>query len=82
MNVVVLLRSPVRKLPLVGSVPLQPLDAVQLVALVELQDRVAWPPFLTVLGLAENWVIVTGAALTVTLVDCIAVPPVPEQLIV
>jgi hypothetical protein len=40
-NVVVVFRSPVRNVPLVGSVPLQPFDAVQLVAFVEFQDNVA-----------------------------------------
>jgi hypothetical protein len=68
-NVVVLFRSPVRNVPLVGSAPLQPFDAVQPVALAELQDKVALPPYLTVLGLAEKPVIDTAGALTVTLVD-------------
>jgi hypothetical protein len=68
-NVVVAVRSPVRKVPLVGSVPLQPFDAEQVVAPVELHVKVAVAPYLTVLGLAENAVMVTGAALTLTLVD-------------
>jgi hypothetical protein len=79
-NVVVVFRSPVRNVPLVGSVPLQPFDAVQLVAFVEFQAKVACLPYATVLGFAENSVIATGAALTLTCVDCVTVPPLPEQL--
>jgi hypothetical protein len=78
-NVVLPVRSPVRKVPLVGSVPLQPPDAAQPVALLELQVNVVVPLYLTVLGVAVNVVMATGGALTVTVVDCEAVPPVPEQ---
>lgn len=78
-NVVLPVRSPVRKVPLVGSAPLQPPEAAQPVALVELQVNVVVPLYLTVLGVALNAVMVTGGALTVTFVDCEAFPPVPEQ---
>lgn len=66
MNVVFLVRSPVRKDPLVGSVPLQPPDAVQASAWLVAQLSVVVAPFLTVLGFAANDVMTGGAAVTVT----------------
>jgi hypothetical protein len=49
---VVALSAPVLALPVVGSFPDQPPEAVQLVALVEDQLSVADPPLPTVVGLA------------------------------
>ena len=52
---VVLLKAPVGcEPPLVASVPLQPPEAVQLVALVELQARFDEPPEFTVVGFAVS----------------------------
>ena len=59
--------------------PLQPPEAVQLVAWVADQLKLDVAPLLMVLGLAEN-VTVGAAAVTVTVADCAAVPPVPVQL--
>ena len=72
--------APVDCDPLVASVPDQPPEAVQEVALVELQVRVAAPPEATLVGLAVS-VTVGAGAVTVTVVDCGAlVPPDPVQV--
>ena len=63
--------------PLVGSVPLQPLLAVQEVALVELQESVEDCPFVMVPGLAERVTVGAEAAVTVTVADWLADPPAP-----
>ena len=65
-------------LPLATLPPLQPPDAVQLVALVVVQVSADVPPLLTVVGLAVN--VSVGAGATVTVTVCDAVPPAPEQL--
>jgi hypothetical protein len=65
--------------PLVASLPLQPPDAVQELALVDVQVRVALPPLLTVLGLALRVTVGVGVV-TVTVTDCDAEPPLPEQV--
>ena len=67
-KLVVALSAPVDWLPLVALAPLQPPDAVQLVALVELHVSVEDPPLLTVIGFAVN-VTVGAGALTVTVAD-------------
>jgi hypothetical protein len=78
-NLVVALRPAVVCEPRVPSLPLQPPDAVQEVALPADQDSVEVAPLATVLGLAVK--LTTGAgALTVTVADCNAVPPVPLQV--
>jgi hypothetical protein len=51
-KVVFAVKGPVDAVPLVGRLPLQPPEAAQLVALVELQVRVAEPPLATPVGLA------------------------------
>jgi hypothetical protein len=62
--------------PLVGSLPLQPPDALQAVALVDDQDNVDAAPLPTVLGVAVN--VTAGAGVvTVTVADCAALPPAP-----
>jgi hypothetical protein len=54
--------------------------AVQAVALVADQVRVALLPFVTVLGLAARVMVGTGCV-TDTVADCAALlPPVPEQV--
>ena len=70
------LSAPVLALPLVGSLPDQPPDAVQLFALLEDQLSVADPPLLTAVGLALRLTEGAGVeALTVT--DWVALPPGP-----
>ena len=62
----VALSAPVVELPLVGSLPDQPPEAVQLLALVEDQLSVDDPPVLTVVGLALRLTVgSTPAAFTV-----------------
>ena len=57
--------------PLVASAPLQPLDAVQAVALVEDQASIVEPPEVTDVGFAEIETVGIGggAAVTVTVTD-------------
>ena len=59
--------------------PDHPPEAVQAVALVEVHERVDAAPLFTVLGLADKLTVGAGV-LTETVVDCVAVPPVPEQV--
>jgi hypothetical protein len=70
--------TPVLCEPDVPFVPVQPPDAVQLVAFVELQVNVDALPDATLLGAAVN--VTVGAGTTVTLAVCDAEPPVPVQL--
>jgi hypothetical protein len=65
--------------PLVASLPLQPPEATQDVALVEDQVNVDALPLFTVLGLALN-VTVGAGWVTVTVADCAALPPAPVQV--
>ncbi|MBS0375268.1 MAG: hypothetical protein JSR73_11860 [Proteobacteria bacterium] len=74
------LSAGVVNVPLVAFVPLQPPEAVQLVALVELQVSTdVWPLAIEV-GFAESAAVGAGGAPTVTMTDCCALPPAPEQL--
>lgn len=66
-------------MPLVALVPLQPPEALQLVALVADHVRADVAPLLMVLGLADS-VTVGAAAVTDTVLDCEAVPPAPVQV--
>jgi hypothetical protein len=59
--VVVSLRAPVECDPLVATLPLQPPDAVQLVALVEDHVRVEAAPLETLVGLAFSDTLGAGA---------------------
>ena len=61
--------APVDCEPVRGSAPDQAPEAVQAVALVEDQVRVALPPLETVLGLALMVTVAVGFGLTVTVVD-------------
>ena len=65
--------------PLEASLPLQPPDATQAVALVEDQDNVEALPLGTVLGLALS-VTVGAGEVTETVADWEALPPVPVQV--
>lgn len=77
-NFVVALRATVVWVPLVGSVPAQPFDAVQELAFVEDQVSTDVLPLLTVVGFAE--IVTTGAgAVTVTVAEFEALPPAPVQ---
>ena len=51
---VVLVKAPVDQVPLVGTLPCQPPEAVQAVASADFQLRVELPPSLTVVGEAVN----------------------------
>ena len=74
-----LLSAPVLALPLVGSFPDQPPEAVQAVALLEDQLSVADPPLLTLVGLALR--LTDGAGVeTLTVTDWLALPPAPLQV--
>src|SRR5215831_13567822 len=69
-KVVVALSGPVPALPLVGSLPDQPPEAVQLVAFVEDQLSIADPPLLTLVGVALRLTV----GLTTPAVTAIAKP--------
>jgi len=74
-----LVSAPVDCVPLTALEPVQPPLAVQEVALVADQLRVAAAPLVTVLGLLEKVTVGVGAV-TDTVADCAAVPPAPVQL--
>jgi hypothetical protein len=69
-------RAPVLCVPLVASGPLQPPEAAQDVALVELQDNVEELPLGTTVGYAVS--VASGITLTTT-VAVLLVPPGPLQ---
>jgi hypothetical protein len=71
--------APVDCVPLTALEPVQPPLAVQEVAPVADQLRVAAAPLVTVLGLLAK-VTVGAGAVTDTVADCAAVPPAPVQL--
>lgn len=71
--------APVDCAPLSDLVPDQPPDAVQLVALVDDQVSVALAPLLIALGPTLKLTVGNGD-LTVTVVDCVALPPGPVQV--
>ena len=73
---VLVVNAPVFTAPLAGFVPLQPPEAMQDVALVELQVRVDDPPPAMVGGLAVRVAVGAEAMVTVAAVG-ILVPPVP-----
>ncbi len=65
--------------PFVACAPLHAPEAVQEVALVDDQDSVALAPLAMVLGLALKLTVGAGEV-TVTVADCAALPPAPEQV--
>ena len=68
-------------MPLAANVPLQPPEAIQDVALVELQVSVEDPPLGMLVGFAVNVAVGTGLAFTVTVAAAAAlVPPEPIQV--
>ena len=66
-------------MPLAANVPLQPPEAVQEVALVELQVSVDDPPPAIVVGFAVSVTVGTGAIVTVA-DAAVLVPPAPVQV--
>ena len=66
--------------PLILLAPLQPPDAVQLVALVELQVRLALPPRATVAGLAKNETVGAGVGGGVVMFDTVTDLPAEVTL--
>jgi hypothetical protein len=70
--------APVEALPEVACGPDQAPLAVQLVVFAEDQVSVLEPPVVTVVGLALMATV--GAAITVAVADCVAVPPAPVQV--
>jgi hypothetical protein len=71
--------APVDCEPLTDLVPDQAPDAVQEVALLADQVKVALLPLITELGLALN-VTVGAGDFTDTVADCAALPPAPVQV--
>jgi hypothetical protein len=72
-------RAAVEREPSGPSVPDQPPEAEQAVALVEVQVSMAVLPLAMLVGLAVKET-VGGAAATVTVADCDAYPPLPVQV--
>lgn len=73
------MRAPVDWVPPDDLLPDQPPEAVQAVALVEDQVKVAAVPLVTVLGLAEKLTVGAGVV-TVTVADWVALPPLPVHV--
>ncbi len=71
--------APVECEPLVGSLPDQAPEALQAVAYVDDQVRVALAPLVMALGPTLKLTVGSGA-LTETVVDCAALPPGPVQV--
>lgn len=71
-------RGPVPAVPASGLLPLQPPEAVQVLALPAVQLRVELAPVATLVGFAVN-VSVGGGGVTVTVVVWLAVTPAPVQ---
>ena len=67
-------------LPLVASLPDQPPEALQLVAFVDDQLRVDDAPLLMLAGVAVRLTVGAAGADTLTVTDCVALPPVPLQV--
>jgi hypothetical protein len=79
MYAVVTVSAPVEMLPLVGFVPLQPPEAVQEVAPLEVQDSIVVPPEAIADGFAVR-VTATACGVTVTVALALADPPAPVQV--
>lgn len=79
MNFVVAIKAAVALVPLVGWVPDQPPEAVQVLVLVDAHFRVDELPLFTVVGVAAM-VTEGGGTVTDTVVDCDVLPPLPVQV--
>jgi hypothetical protein len=77
--VVVAAKAPVLAVPLVARAPLQPFDAVQVVALLVDQVSVEELPLATLPGLALRLTVGPGGV-TVMLIVWFAEPPAPLQV--
>lgn len=78
-NLVVAVRAAVACEPAVGSLPVQPPEAVQAVALVDDQVKAEVAPLFTVVGFAVK--VTAGAGVvTDTVADWAALPPLPVQV--
>jgi hypothetical protein len=77
--VVLAVSAPVLCVPLAVFVPLQPSEAVQDVALVELQVNMDVPPLAIVVGLAVSVAVGAGAMVTVAVAG-VLVPPTPVHV--
>lgn len=75
----VAVRAPVDWEPCTAFVPDQAPDAVHAVAFVAVQFRVALLPLVTEFGPTLKTTVGAGEEM-VTVVDCTAVPPTPEQV--
>ena len=73
------MRTPLDCEPLMALTPDQAPEAVQAVALLEDQVKTALLPLAIVLGLAATATVGAGGV-TDTVVDCVALPPVPVQV--
>jgi len=73
------LSAPVDCEPLTPLFPDQAPEPVQAVALLADQDKAALLPLATVLGLTPKATVGAGGV-TETVVDCVALPPVPVQV--
>ena len=71
--------APVLCVPLIAFAPLQPPEAVQEAAPIELQVRVEAPPLATDAGFAVNVTVSAGTTVTVAAATLL-VPPVPVQV--
>jgi hypothetical protein len=71
--------APVDQLPLVANGPLQPPEAVHVVAFCEVQFNVDMPPLATVVGDAVR-VTVGDGEVTTTSADCEEDPPGPVHV--
>jgi hypothetical protein len=79
--VVIFCRAPVERDPLMPTLPDQPPEAVQALALVVDQFKVELAPLATVLGLALRLTVGAGVAgVTDTVAACVALPPAPVQV--
>jgi hypothetical protein len=79
-KVVSALNVPVLPEPEVGLAPLQPPEAVHEVASVEDQFSVEDPPLVMLVGDALRATVGAGGVATLTLVEALALPPVPVQV--
>jgi hypothetical protein len=78
-NVALAFSAPLDCEPLTALAPAQLPAAVQAEALLDDHDKVALLPLLIVLGLATS-ATVGGGGVTDTVVDCVALPPLPVQV--
>jgi len=78
-KLVVVVSGPVLAVPLVARAPLQPPEAAQVVALLELQVRFETLPLTTLAGLAATFT-VGGGGVTVTVTVWLAEPPAPVHV--